>query len=79
MTRPGGHNRFTYSDELQFWADHLNLADIPDPEPMSEPEPDVASMSLEQFAANRERLGLGNTGDFLGIRQWRRPTNQPSE
>ena len=76
MTRPGGHNRFSVSDELQFWADHLHPRDMPDPEPMTEPEPDVSAMSLEEFAQNRQRLGLPDTGDFIGVRQWRRP--QPS-
>lgn len=78
MTRPG-HNRFSVSDELQFWADHLNPRDIPAPEPEPEPEPDLAEMSLQEFAASRERFGLPDTGDFLGIKPWRRPANQPSK
>ena len=79
MTRPGGHNRFSISDELQFWAEHLNPGDIPDPEPESEPEPDVSAMSLQEFAASRERLGIPDSGDFIGVRAWHRPTNQRSE
>lgn len=71
------HNRFSVSDELQFWADHLlNPRDIPDPDEAIEPEPDVAAMSLEDFAQNRSRLGLPDSSDIFGVKPWRRP--QPS-
>ncbi len=43
---------------------------------MSEPEPDVSAMSLEEFAKNGNALGSADRGDFMGVRQWHRP--QPS-
>ena len=80
MTRPGGHNRFSVSDEMSFWSSHLNPGDIPDPEPAAEqPEPDIAEMSLQEFAANREHLGIRDRGDIFGVKPWRRPANQPTK
>ena len=72
------------SQELDFWEKHLpqlrGVGFMPDSNPEPEPitEPDVSDLSMEEFAANRERFGLGNTGDFIGVRQWRRP-EQPTK
>lgn len=70
----------TYSDEASFWALHLprmqGVGYMPpnEPEPESEqPEPDVAEMSIEEFAQYRAEHGI-DSSDIFGVHPWRRPT-----
>ncbi len=74
------NNRLTVSDELGFWELHLprplGYQPPPEPEPAPVREPDVAEMSVAEYAQNRERLGIPDTGDIVGTRPWRRPVSQ---
>ena len=74
-------NALTTSDEMDFWALHMPqmrpMGYRPPPEPAPQPEPPqpdlAAEMTFEEFAQSRERLGIPDRGDIVGIRPWRRP------
>ena len=76
MTRP---NAMSTSDEIGFWETHMprlrgvGLQAAPEPAPVPVPtppaEPDVAAMSMQEFAQYRAERGL-DSSDFVGVAAW---------
>lgn len=72
-------NDMTVSDQLDFWELHLpklrgvGIQAAPEPAPVPVPtppaEPNVAAMSMQEFAQYRAERGL-DSSDFVGVAAW---------